>query len=660
MFSAVKEPDLGQNLVSGPLKNSGLGQAFRDSEKRKTAFADLAPYAPSNNQPARFLASSIVDAGGKRVGAAAIQIPINQINQIMQERTGLGKTGETYLVGPDKLMRSDSFLDPKNHTVEASFARPETGKVDTEASRVALTGQSGMNVIIDYNGNPVLSVYGAVDTYGVRWAIIAESDVAEAFVPMDDTGGEFYKKYVKLYGYYDLFLINPNELVFYTAAREPDYQSNMVDGKFSSSNLGRLVRDVLRTKSYGIADFAPYAPSNDDPAAFIAQPIVHKGEVEVIVALQISLEAINAIMQQRDGMGRTGETYIVGSDKLMRSDSFLDPANHSVKASFANPGKGKVDTEASRNALAGQSSSAIIIDYNGNPVLSAYAPLKVGEATWALIAEIDEAEAFETGSALRTLMLWTGLLGGALIGGIGFFIARSLANPVIAMTNAMTRLAQGALDTVIPARNRHDEIGDMAAAVQVFKDNAIEVKRLEAAQKEAEKRAEVEKKKTMNDLADTFEASVKGIVNGVASAATEMQSTAQSMSAISEETSRQATSVAAAAEQASVKVQTVSAAAEELSSSISEISRQVSQAAKISQAAMAQAGHTNEMVQGLAEAANRIGEVVEAHQRHRQPDQPPCPQRHHRGGPGGRGRQGFCRGGLGSEESRQPDRQGNR
>ena len=127
--------------------------------------------------------------------------------------------------------------------------------------------------------------------------------------------------------------------------------------------------------------------------------------------MQISLEAINAIMQQREGMGRTGETYLVGPDKLMRSDSFLDPANHSVKASFANPGRGKVDTDASRNALAGQSGSAILIDYNGNPVLSAYAPLKVGETTWAVIAEIDEAEAFETESALRTLMIWTGLSG---------------------------------------------------------------------------------------------------------------------------------------------------------------------------------------------------------------------------------------------------------
>ena len=265
VFSAVKEPDLGQNLVSGPLNNSGLGKAFRDSEKRKTAFADLAPYAPSNNQPAGFLASSIVDGAGKRVGAVAIQILINQINQIMQERTGLGKTGETYLVGPDKLMRSDSFLDPKNHTVEASFARPETGAVDTEASRAALAGKTGMDVISDYNGNPVLSVYGPVDTHGVRWARIAEIDVAEAFVPTDDTGGEFYKKYAKLYGYYDLFMINPNGFVFYTATREPDYQTNMVEGKFSASNLGRPCGMCCARKALASRISHPMPPPTTTP-----------------------------------------------------------------------------------------------------------------------------------------------------------------------------------------------------------------------------------------------------------------------------------------------------------------------------------------------------------------------------------------------------------
>ncbi|MFN3076176.1 MAG: methyl-accepting chemotaxis protein [Alphaproteobacteria bacterium] len=191
-----------------------------------------------------------------------------------------------------------------------------------------------------------------------------------------------------------------------------------------------------------------------------------------------------------------------------------------------------------------------------------------------------------------------------------WLIASGITGPVRAMTEAMTRLAGGDKTVSIPATGNRDEIGDMAKAVQVFKDNAIKVDRMAAEAEEQKKRAEIEKKKAMNDLADNFEASVKGIVNGVSSAATEMQATAQSMSAISEETSRQATTVAAAAEQASANVQTVSAAAEELSSSISEISRQVNQAARVSRSAMDEARRTDEMVQGLATAADRIGEVV--------------------------------------------------
>ena len=178
-----------------------------------------------------------------------------------------------------------------------------------------------------------------------------------------------------MYGYYDLFLINPDGYVFYTVAQESDYQTNMVNGKYSSSGLGILVRKVLEKKEFGFADFEPYAPSNDEPAAFIAQPVLHQGGVEIIVALQLPLEGVNNIMQERTGMGKTGETYLVGEDKLMRSDSFLDPENHSVIASFANPNLGSVDTEAAREALAGTEDAKIVIDYNGNPVLSAYTPI---------------------------------------------------------------------------------------------------------------------------------------------------------------------------------------------------------------------------------------------------------------------------------------------
>ena len=431
MYSAAKEKDLGTNLGHGPYKDSGLAKLWEQVAKTgKSAIVDFTPYAPSNNEPAAFAGSPITDPSGKLIGVLAFQMPLDQLNKITTERTGLGKTGETYLVGPDKLMRSDSFLDPKNHTVKASFANPGKGSVDTEAAREALAGKSGASVINDYNGNPVLSVFAPLKIKGLNWAIICEMDVAEAFSPVDENGEAFFNKYQQMYGYYDLFLINPNGYCFFTAAKEADYQTNLVDGKYSNSNLGELVRDVLKTKQYGMGDFAPYAPSNDDPCAFVAQPVVHDGKVELVVALQLSLEAINNIMQQRDGMGETGETYLIGSDKLMRSDSFLDPANHSVKASFANPGKGIVDTEAAREALAGQTGQKIIIDYNGNPVLSAFAPLKIGGATWALIAEIDESEAFAAVNRLEWLMGIIAIIGILAIIAVALLITRSITKPI--------------------------------------------------------------------------------------------------------------------------------------------------------------------------------------------------------------------------------------
>ncbi len=445
MYSAAKESDLGENLGHGQYKDSGLAKLWRRVvDTDQITIQDFEPYAPSNYEPAAFVGAP-VKKNGKTVAVLALQLPLNAINSIMMERSGMGKTGESYLVGPDKLMRSDSFLDPTNHTVNASFANPAKGSVDTEAAREALSGKKGNKVIIDYNNNPVLSAYAPLKIKGLSWAVIAEIDVAEAFCPVDENGNEFFAKYTKMYGYYDLFLTNPDGYVFYTVAKEADYQTNLVSGKYSSSNLGKLTQEVLSTKQFGMADFAPYAPSNDEPAAFIAQPVVHNGEAEIIVALQLSLEAINNIMQQRDGMGETGETYLVGSDKLMRSDSFLDPTNHTVKASFARPGKGSVDTEAAREALAGKTDQKIIIDYNGNPVLSAYAPMKIGGNTWAMIAEIDEAEAFASVRTMKLAMIVVSLIGMGVIIAVALLVTRSITRPISAVVDFAGRLNKGDL-----------------------------------------------------------------------------------------------------------------------------------------------------------------------------------------------------------------------
>ncbi|MBF0560449.1 MAG: HAMP domain-containing protein [Alphaproteobacteria bacterium] len=190
-------------------------------------------------------------------------------------------------------------------------------------------------------------------------------------------------------------------------------------------------------------------------------------------------------------------------------------------------------------------------------------------------------------------------------------IARGIYRPITAMTVAMRALAGGDKNLAIPGANRLDEIGDMSAAVQVFKDNAIKVDLMTAEAEAQKKRAEIERKEAMNELAGSFEASVKGIVQIVSSSATELQASAQSLSSVAEETVRQSTAVAAASEQASANVQTVASAADELASSITEISRQVTQSVKVSRGAVEQAGRVNVMVQGLADAAQKIGAVVQ-------------------------------------------------
>ncbi len=523
LLTVALEDDFGTELKSENHHLATAWQAMKNN--KKIHFADMAQYAPSNDAPAMFIVAPSFN-NGKYVGSIGLQVSLEAINKIMLERSGMGETGESYLVGQDGLMRSDSYLDPKGHSVVASFKNHTT--VDTEATQSALSGREGADVIKDYNGNPVLSSWHPVELgNGIRWAMMSEIDVAEAFSPVDEQGNEFFAKYKEMYGYYDLFLMNPDGHVFYTVTREADYQTNMVNGKYSSSNLGKLARQVLQTKQFGFADFEPYDPSNGEPAAFVAQPVVHGGEVELIVALQLPLEAINEVMQERSGMGETGETYLIGSDKLMRSDSYLDPQGHSVKASFAGTvAKNGVDTEAANDALSGKTDSKVVIDYNGNPVLSSFTPMKIGDTTWALLSEIDEAEVKEPINDIVTSILITALIIAILAICIALFIVNGIAKQVGGEPKEIADIAQtianGDLTMTLQSQNKKGDTGIYAAI------------------------------KAMSEK-------LKEVVVDVKSAADNVASGSQQLSSSSEEMSQGATEQAANAEEASSSMEEMSA-----------------------------------------------------------------------------------------------------
>lgn len=193
---------------------------------------------------------------------------------------------------------------------------------------------------------------------------------------------------------------------------------------------------------------------------------------------------------------------------------------------------------------------------------------------------------------------------------LAVLIGRAISNPVVTMTGAMEQLAGGNLEVEIPATDRHDEIGKMAKTVQVFRDNTIRARELEAEAEAQKLRAAEERKAVMLKMADDFESSVGDVVDAVSSSATELQATAQSMSAIAEETSSQTTAVAAASEEANANVQTVAAATEELASSISEIGRQVATTSTMAKEAVDQANETRETVDALIAEAQKIDNVV--------------------------------------------------
>jgi len=204
--------------------------------------------------------------------------------------------------------------------------------------------------------------------------------------------------------------------------------------------------------------------------------------------------------------------------------------------------------------------------------------------------------------AASVLALIVGVLSALLIG-------RSISSPIISMTAAMGRLAGGDKMVEIPAQGRKDEVGEMAEAVQVFKENMIKAEML-AAEQEKERAAREERARKIETLTKSFDTAVAQVLSQVGAATSQMLSTATSMSATAEETNRQSTVVAAAAEQASSNVQTVASAAEELSSSIEEINRQVTQSTNIAGQASKDAERTNQQVEGLARSAQKIGEVV--------------------------------------------------
>ena len=292
--------------------------------------------------------------------------------------------------------------------------------------------------------------------HAVKALIFDEADSGHSKMQKADANHDYFAHYIEAHGYDDLLIVSGKGDVFYSVKKLSDYQTNVVTGPFEDSGLGRIFKSILGLNpeedeedhhddeeashtekpdhslhDFHIEDFSPYAANNNEPESFIAYPIKTGDEIDSVIVLKLSIDHINDLMKKRAGMGETGETYLIGSDHRMRSDSYLDPIEHSVAASFAgNIEDNGVETDAAEEAVQGKSGSKIVTNYNGDSVLSSYTPLHIHDLNWALIAEIDEAEAFAGVTLLRNMVLLVLLLTSIVIFFIAYRLVISIIKPI--------------------------------------------------------------------------------------------------------------------------------------------------------------------------------------------------------------------------------------
>lgn len=234
-----------------------------------------------------------------------------------------------------------------------------------------------LNAVHEAGGMEALASFGELDTTQLENATNAHG------VRSVDQG---IREFAEHHDYYDVFFISPNGDILLTVAREDDYGTNLIDGPYADSGLGRLYAALMTSGDDIVAmeDFALYPPSNNEPAAFLGAKVIEDGKLLGVYAIQIPEQPINSIMQFSAGMGETGEIYLVGEDGLMRSTSRFFEDSTVLRA--------EVTGATLANAFNDEVGVKIVDDYRGIPVYSAYRLFEFEGIRWAVLAEKDVAE----------------------------------------------------------------------------------------------------------------------------------------------------------------------------------------------------------------------------------------------------------------------------
>lgn len=452
--------------------------------------------------------------------------------------------------------------------------------------------------------------------------------------------GKFHpivRNYLREFEYYDIFLcdIESGDIV-YSVYKEMDYTTSLIDGPYSKTNFGeafRLAAAADNKDDVFLVDYDNYTPSYEDPASFISSPI-YDGDKKIGVAIfQMPIGRISSILDERAGLGESGETYAVGADNLFRNDSrFLSDLG--LDTTIINP-EITVSTKAVQDVFQNNGSGTEIIDdYRGAPVLSSWAPITVYKGgsgrdpiNWALMSEIDLAEV-RAPIAATGMLYQSGLviLFGALIGGLlTYWFAKRIAKQANSINDMLSSIGIGMFDARAE-KVTNDELGDVAVALNAMCDNTLTLIQSNDERQEIQNSIEsligemeniaagdltinAEVKEditgsiagTVNNMTQQLRSIVSRVQTATDQVTTSAGSIANVSNSLSEESDAQATEISNASDRV-VNITT----------RIQAVANQSEDSAKVAQKARETAGRGFKAVSDTVEGMDRIREQVQA------------------------------------------------
>ena len=311
----------------------------------------------------------------------------------------------------------------------------------------------------------------------------------------------YFRNVLEDRGYYDIFLLDLEGNLIYSVFKELDYATNLMNGAYADSDLGNAFRSAKNSASGSVSffDFKPYSPSHGAPASFMSTPVMgQNGNISGVLIFQMPVDRLNGIMGQSEGLSETGESYIVGEDLLMRSNS-----RHRAESTILAE---TVDTDPVTQSFLGKSGIMQAVDFRGIPTLTAYESINVLGTKWSVVTQQDISEVFAPIEKLKRDIYIQIIISCLILAILGVLISKTISKPIVALRQSMMKVADGDKHAEIPYLKRGDEIGEMAGSLRQFRDDLNEADANRAVQQQAIEKHTQAQSRVVGSLADGLRA----------------------------------------------------------------------------------------------------------------------------------------------------------